>query len=263
MSESEVRAVYFDKPGGEHSTRILELAKQRADDLRIEIILVATTTGATGALAAKHFAGRRVVVVTHATGFREANTQELTEENRAKIEAAGAQVLTCQHALAGIGRAGRKKWGTYGIDDVVAQTLRVFGEGMKVCVEIALMAADAGLVIVGEPCIAIAGTGLVILFVLGLYLGNFGSIRSQDLLLRFSVTPDERGAMIHEKVFSDYLKKHSLLNIQTRREGRMLELSYFVKLRSPERSREFVRALGAVDGIESVSLIAMEETAEA
>jgi hypothetical protein len=30
---------------------------------------------------------------------------------------------------------------------------------MKVCAEIALMAADAGLVTVGEPCIAIAGTG--------------------------------------------------------------------------------------------------------
>ena len=53
----------------------------------------------------------------------------------------------------------RKKWGTYGIDEIVAQTLRLFGEGMKVCVEIALMAADAGLVRVGEPCIAIAGTG--------------------------------------------------------------------------------------------------------
>jgi hypothetical protein len=30
---------------------------------------------------------------------------------------------------------------------------------MKVCMEIALMAADAGLVAVGEPCIAIGGTG--------------------------------------------------------------------------------------------------------
>jgi hypothetical protein len=30
---------------------------------------------------------------------------------------------------------------------------------MKVCVEIALMAADAGLVTAGEPCLAVAGTG--------------------------------------------------------------------------------------------------------
>jgi len=83
----------------------------------------------------------------------------LTPENRAAIEAAGAKILTCQHALGGIGRAVRKKWGTYAMDEIVAQTLRIFGEGTKVCVEMALMAADAGLVRVGEPCIAIAGTG--------------------------------------------------------------------------------------------------------
>ena len=62
-------------------------------------------------------------------------------------------------ALGGISRAVRRKWGTYAIDEFIAQTLRIFGEGMKVCVEIALMAADAGLVNVGEPCLEIAGTG--------------------------------------------------------------------------------------------------------
>ena len=97
--------------------------------------------------------------MTHSTGFAGPNIQELTEENRAAIESAGAQILTCQHALAGVSRAVRKKWGTYAIDEIIAQTLRIFGEGIKVCVEIALMAADAGLVPVGEPCIAIAGTG--------------------------------------------------------------------------------------------------------
>ena len=53
----------------------------------------------------------------------------------------------------------RNKLGTYLTDEIIAYTLRTFGEGMKVCAEITLMAADAGLVRVGEPCIAIAGTG--------------------------------------------------------------------------------------------------------
>jgi hypothetical protein len=111
--------------------------------------------------------------------------------------------------------------------------------------------------------IALAGTGLVILLIVALYAGNFGSVRSQDLLLRFAITPDERGSMLHEQTFRKYLRKHTLLNIQTRQEGEILELSYFVRLKAPEQIREFVRALGAVDGIEGVSLIAMEETAEA
>lgn len=159
MTETTIQSTYFSPPGPKNTARTLEIAKQRAEELDIQTILVASTRGETGMLAAQQFQGRDVVVVTHAAGFRGPNVQELTEENRAAIEAAGARILTCQHALAGISRAVRVKWGTYGIDEIVAQTLRIFGEGMKVCVEIALMAADAGLVRVGEPCIAIGGTG--------------------------------------------------------------------------------------------------------
>jgi hypothetical protein len=100
-----------------------------------------------------------VVVVTHSTGFNQPNVQELTEENRRAIEAAGAKILTCQHALGGVGRAVRKKLGTYELEEIIAYTLRIFGEGMKVACEMAMMAADAGLVRTDEPVIAIAGTG--------------------------------------------------------------------------------------------------------
>ncbi len=112
----------------------------------------------------------------------------------------------------------------------------------------------------GYHMIAVAGTGAVILLIVVLYFGHFGSIHRRDLLLRFSLIPDERGSMIHEKVFRHYLKTHTLLNIRTRREGRILELSYFVRLRSPEQNRDFVRSLGAVEGVDGVSLIAMEDT---
>ena len=159
MTDTVVQSVYFERPGPQNTARTLEIAGRRAEELGVRTILVASTRGETGVLAAQQFQGRDVVVVTHATGFRGPNDQELTNENRAAIEAAGAQILTCQHALGGISRAVRKKWGTYAIDEIVAQTLRIFGEGMKVCVEIALMAADAGLVKVGESCIAVSGTG--------------------------------------------------------------------------------------------------------
>ncbi len=159
MTDVTVQSVYFGQPGSQNTARTLEIARRRADELGIHTVLVASTRGETGVQVAQQFQGYDVVVVTHAAGFASPNTQELTEENRDAIEATGAKVLTCQHALGGISRAVRKKWGTYTIDEIVAQTLRIFGEGMKVCVEIALMAADAGLVKVGEPCIAIAGTG--------------------------------------------------------------------------------------------------------
>jgi hypothetical protein len=159
MSETVIQSVHFDKTGKENTARTLEVAKQRADELGIRTILVATTRGDTGVQAARLFQGYDVIAVTHSTGFKEPNVQELTEENRAAIEAAGGKVLTCQHTFGGVGRAVRKRWDTYQLDDIIAQTFRILGQGVKVCAEIALMAADAGLARTGEPCIAIAGSG--------------------------------------------------------------------------------------------------------
>jgi len=159
MSELTVNTVYFRETGPQNTERTLEVAKRRADELGIRTVLVATTSGATGARAAQVFRGYDVVVVTHSTGFKASNFQELKDENRAAIEAAGAKVLTAQHAFGGVNRAVRVKLGTYELDEIIAYTLRIFGQGMKVCAEIALMATDAGLVRAGDPCIAIAGTG--------------------------------------------------------------------------------------------------------
>ena len=159
MSETMVQGVYFEKQGRGNTEQTLQIAKARAEELGIRTILVATTSGATGVRAAEEFRGFNVVVVTHSTGFKQPNVQELTEENRRAIEAAGAKILTCQHAFGGVGRAVRKKLGTYELEEIIAYTLRIFGEGMKVVCEIALMAADAGLARTDEPVIAIAGTG--------------------------------------------------------------------------------------------------------
>jgi hypothetical protein len=159
MSEIMVQGVYFEKQGLGNTERTLQIAKARAEELGIRTILVATTSGATGVRAAEEFRDFNVVAVTHSTGFKQPNVQELTEENRQAIEAAGAKILTCQHAFGGVGRAVRKKLGTYELEEIIASTLRIFGAGMKVACEITLMAADAGLARTDEPVIAIAGTG--------------------------------------------------------------------------------------------------------
>jgi hypothetical protein len=154
-----VQSVYFEEPGPKNTARTLEIAKRRADELNIRTVLVASTRGRTGVQAAQLLQDYEVVVVTHSTGFPGPNVQELAEENRLAIEEAGAKILTCQHAFGGVNRAVRRQLGTFQTDEIIAYTLRTFGEGMKVCFEIAVMAADAGLVSVGEPCIAIAGSG--------------------------------------------------------------------------------------------------------
>jgi hypothetical protein len=160
MSEITATTVYFDKPGPANTARTLEIVHQRAVELGIRTILVSTISGATGVQAAQMLAQDfNLIVVTHSTGLRASNIQELTLENRAAIETTGTTILTCQHAFGGVGRAVRKKLGTYELEEIIAYTLRNFGQGVKVCAEIALMAADAGLVRTDEPCIAVGGTG--------------------------------------------------------------------------------------------------------
>ena len=125
---------------------VLNAVSKRAEELGVRTILVASTRGATGVKVAESFKGYNVVVVTHSTGFMGPDVQELTSENRERILKAGGKIVTTTHAFGGLGRAIRRKFGTYQSDEIVANTLRVFGQGVKVAVEIALMAADSGLI---------------------------------------------------------------------------------------------------------------------
>ena len=160
----EQKTVYFEKPGGEENTaKTLALAKARAEVLGIKTVVVASTVGGTAVKAVDVFKGYKVVVVTHVTGMREPNTQEFTEDNRKIVEKKGGITLTTAHAFGAIHRAlgatGAPPIPTSAIGDVIAMTLRTFGQGMKVVCEIAAMAADAGLVRTDEEIISIGGTG--------------------------------------------------------------------------------------------------------
>lgn len=158
----EAKTVYFDKPGQENTDETLSLAKKRAGELGIKTILVASTVGKTAVKAMDVFKGLKVIVVTHTAGFREPNTQEFTEENRRIVESQGGIMVTTAHAFGGINRAlhpaGMPPSPTYAPGDLIAMTLRTFGQGMKVACEIAVMAADAGLVRTDEEVISVSGT---------------------------------------------------------------------------------------------------------
>ena len=154
----ESKIVYFKNTGPENTDQTLRIAKQRADELGIKTVLIASTSGGAAVKAAEVLKGLRVIAVSHQAGFREANTQEFTGENREKLESAGGTVLTTTHAFSGMSRAMKNKFSTIVIGDIIAQTLRTFGDGMKVVCEMAMMAADGGLVRTDEDVISIAGT---------------------------------------------------------------------------------------------------------
>ena len=150
--------VYFKESGSHNTDEVLRLAKEKAKELSIKNILAATTSGKTGAKASELFQGYNLVVVTHSAGFSSPNTQELLPENKDLIVHYGGKLLTCQHAFGGVGRAVRRSFNTYQMEEIIASTLRTFGQGTKVAIEISLMAADAGLIRTDEEAISIGGS---------------------------------------------------------------------------------------------------------
>lgn len=155
----ELKTTYFENPGKENTEEVLRIARQRAEELGIRTIVVASTVGDTAVKAIEVFSGFKIIAVSHFTGMRAPNTQEFTEENKKIVECKGGVVFTTTHAFSGLSAAMRKKFNTYIIGDIVANTLRILGQGMKVVCEIAVMVADGGLVRTDEDVIAIGGTG--------------------------------------------------------------------------------------------------------
>ena len=154
-----VNCRYFPNPGPENTKATLEAAFLRATQLKINRVLISSCSGKTAFKALDLFGNNfSLIIVTHVTGFKKPDHQELAEKDRKLLQERGATVLTAQHAFGGVGRAFRNKTGTYQIDEVIAYTLRTFGHGTKVAIEMALMAADAGLIRTDEDIISIGGT---------------------------------------------------------------------------------------------------------
>jgi hypothetical protein len=163
MSESspyrDISCRYFHKPGGKNTKGVLEAVSKRAKELSIGKVLIATVSGRTAFEALKILdKDIKIIAVTHVTGYAKPDFQELDEKDRRELESKGVRVLTCQHAFGGVGRGVRNKLDTYQVDEIMAHTLRVFGQGVKVAIEVTLMAADAGLVRTDEDVISVGGT---------------------------------------------------------------------------------------------------------
>ncbi|UCH32262.1 MAG: hypothetical protein JSV05_02450 [Candidatus Bathyarchaeota archaeon] len=151
--------LYFSGPGEVNTDETLEEAKIRADELGIKHIVVASTKGKTAIRALEVFKGSSVVVVPHVTGLREPGIQELSNEIQEKIRSSGGKIVIATHAFSGVNRAIQAKSDIMFPVGIVAQTLRLFGQGTKVAVEIVAMATDAGAIPADQDVIAIGGSG--------------------------------------------------------------------------------------------------------
>jgi len=152
----------YEKTSPGNTITSLMLAFEKAKELSTDIVL-STTSGASAVEAVKYAAGvdfqGRIIVVTHVWGMKNVGENELLDENRKALEDAGAIIVSAAHALSGTERAISNKFGGAYPVEIMAHTLRLFCQGVKVCVEVATMALDAGAIKSPRPIIAMGGTG--------------------------------------------------------------------------------------------------------
>ena len=153
--------IYFDKPSREHTETVAAAVKKRCEELKTKHIVVASNTGETALrfCEALKDADVKLVAVTSHTGFYGEDKSDLDEEKKKELEQKGVQVIMCSHILSGVGRSITNKFGGVTPVELIAHTLRRFCEGMKVAVEISIMAADAGVIPTDTEIIAVGGTG--------------------------------------------------------------------------------------------------------
>lgn len=150
----EAKIVYFEEGGPENTGAVFNLALQRCSPGDIRKIVLASTTGETAKRAMDFFGENNIklVVVPHQHDFhREKNAfpEELARSLRERGHHVHfATMLFHTDEFYGTGNA-----------TIMANLLRCFCQGVKVCFEIVLMATDAGLLAGGERVIAVAGTG--------------------------------------------------------------------------------------------------------
>jgi hypothetical protein len=164
---------------------VIYLVKERKEELGINNIVIASASGSSGVKLARSINDASIVNVTHHAGFRGGDELEITPENRRELDALNVPIYTSSHALSGVGRGISNKFKGVTQVEVIAQTLRMFSQGVKVCVEISIMAADGGLIPTDSEIIAIGGTasGVDTAVVLkAVHQGDFFDLRIHEII---------------------------------------------------------------------------------
>jgi hypothetical protein len=154
---------YFDKPGPVNTSDAARFAIERAKELKLKTIVVASSSGETARVFfdAMKGTGLSLVVVTHVMGFSKPGEWEFSEKIAQELKKEGVKIVTGTHALSGLERALSKspKVGGASRTEAIAEALRrVIAVGLKVAVECVLIAADQGAVRIDEEVIAVGGT---------------------------------------------------------------------------------------------------------
>lgn len=153
--------IYFERRGPQNTDAVAHAMKKRCEELGISYVVVASNTGET---ALKFWevlkdSDIKLISVTEHAGFSGGDKVFITQEMRKELQEKGVEVLMASHILSGVGRSISNKFGGISHVEIIAHTLRRLSQGIKVTVEVTIMAADAGLIPTDVEIVAVGGSG--------------------------------------------------------------------------------------------------------
>jgi hypothetical protein len=181
---------YFERPGPGNTVRTLELLKERAEELDINTAIIATLRGDSALKANKIIGGDiKIIAVTIPPGafwivketlpgpwsdIPELKNQlqewkdkglekvpmDMNYETQEKLEELGIKVVRGTIPFYGIGTAIAGTFKGVTFEQVMTEALRLISGGLIVCVEVAIMAADANAIKSQEEVVVAGGTSM-------------------------------------------------------------------------------------------------------
>ncbi|MGD2250363.1 MAG: pyruvate kinase alpha/beta domain-containing protein [Candidatus Methanofastidiosia archaeon] len=136
----ERKVKYFSDYGSQNTKKVIESVKSRLEKGDVKTVVVASTSGETGCKFLKELkTSASIIIVSH---------KEMQPKYKQQIVELGGKFVEKTHL----------PLHTEGMDEV-RESFRTFGQGLKVAVEVILIAADKGEINLYEDVISVGGTG--------------------------------------------------------------------------------------------------------
>jgi hypothetical protein len=187
------KTYYFDKPGVVNTELAITFAVERALEACIDTIIIPTETGKSAIILSKIAKekgfSKELIAVRYHTGFENLNEQFMSEDVYNNLINSGFKVHTGTHLFSSISRSFRLRWEGIFIPEIVGATLKIVSSGFKTAIEVAVMAANGGLIKdITRDVISLGGTssGIDTAIVLrAAYQNNFlDYIRIRELICK-------------------------------------------------------------------------------
>jgi hypothetical protein len=190
MTFIEKKTWYFDKPGPANTADAAKFAIGRAKELKLQTIIVASSSGKTAEIFHEAMKGTQLdlVIVTHVVGFTKPGEWEFSADIAQQLRKEGVKIVTGTHALSGLERALSRstKVGGGSRTEAIAEALRrIVAVGLKVAVECVLIAADQGTIGIDREVIAVGGTASgadTVCVVMPAHTANFFDLQVREIV---------------------------------------------------------------------------------